>query len=664
MSPPQAPVPEVLKRQKVRAAKASEPTKEDIADALPAGVSNPQPFVPPRPAFRSLRGYSIDPSLTTRLETAPISEITFDVPWETLEPGPIGEYLEVIDVDPASGCFYEPVNLNEPSVLAQDGLVPSEGTPQFHQQMVYAVSSLTIRNFERALGRKSLWRPGPPPAGQDPKNDSVFVQRLRVYPHALREQNAYYSPQKIGLLFGYFKATEDDAADHVPGGMVFTCLSHDIVAHETTHALLDGMHRRFMNPTNPDVRAFHEGFADIVALLQHFTFPEVLRHQISITKGDLRSHENLMGQLAGEFGRSTGMRGALRDAIGRVDPVTGEWKPHVPNPADYERTLEAHGRGAILVAAVFDAFLGIYGIRTVDLLRLASGGTGVLQPGALHPDLVGRLSAEAANAAQHVLTMCIRALDYCPPVDITFGEFLRAVMTADTDAVPDDDLHYRVAFVEAFRRRGIYPRDLRTLSPDSLLWRTPEGDELRPSRALQDGLQRVRHYASEFLFQADDGSTEPREKVFRLQREMRADLHDWLAEHIATHAEGRSDAAFLGINAARGFEVHTARFALRPGPDGDIDAQLLVGILQETTIPADPYVPGSRPMSFEGGCTIIGDLRRLKIRYCVRKNVASVTRQARQRTFMAASLESPRTTYFGTAETPEPFAAMHRGMER
>jgi len=69
-------------------------------------------------------------------------------------------------------------------------------------------------------------------------------------------------------------------------------------------------------------------------------------------------------------------------------------------------------------------------------------------------------------------------------------------------------------------------------------------------------------------------------------------------------------------------------------------------------------------MSFEGGCTIIGDLRRLKIRYCVRKNVASVTRQARQRTFMAASLESPRTTYFGTAETPEPFAAMHRGMER
>ncbi len=134
---------------------------------------------------------------------------------------------------------------------------------------------------------------------------------------------------------------------------------------------------------------------------------------------------------------------------------------------------------------MFDAFLAIYerAHRRPAAARDRRHAA-CCRRARIHPDLVNRLAAEAAKAAQHVLTMCIRALDYCPPVDITFGEYLRAIITADTDCVPDDDLHYRVAFIEAFRRRGIYPRDLRTLSPDSLLWRTPESDEIRPSQTL------------------------------------------------------------------------------------------------------------------------------------------------------------------------------------
>ena len=77
------------------------------------------------------------------------------------------------------------------------------------------------------------------------------------------------------------------------------------------------------------------------------------------------------------------------------------------------------------MAAVFDAFLSIYKRRTADLLRLATGRQRRVASGAIHPDLVGRLASEAGKSAQHVLTMCIRALDYCPPTDITFGEYLR-----------------------------------------------------------------------------------------------------------------------------------------------------------------------------------------------------------------------------------------------
>src|SRR5690606_14473774 len=119
------------------------------------------------------------------------------------------------------------------------------------------------------------------------------------------------------------------------------------------------------------------------------------------------------------------------------------WKLRPPDPQEYRTTVRPHERGRILVSAVFDALLSIYRRRTADLIRLASDGSGILRPGAIHPDLVGRLADEAARSAQHVLTMLIRALDYCPPTDIAFGEYLRAIITADYDLVADDDLNYR-----------------------------------------------------------------------------------------------------------------------------------------------------------------------------------------------------------------------------
>ena len=293
------------------------------------------------------------------------------------------------------------------------------------------------------------------------------VPRLRIYPHALREANAYYSPEKKALLFGYFPAILSNPGENLPGGLVFTCLSHDVVAHETTHALLDGLHRYFGDASNADVLAFHEAFADIVALFQHFTQPEALRHQLAQTRGDLAS-QNLLGELAHQFGQAIGSHGALRDAIGKPDPETGKWEPQAPDPELYTATAEPHARGAILVAALFDAFLSIYKVRTADLLRIATGGSGELPAGNLHPDLVNRLAGEATDTAAYILHMAIRALDYCPPVDITFGEYLRALVTSDTDIAPDDSRGYRIAVIEAFRRRGIYPPDVRTLAADAL----------------------------------------------------------------------------------------------------------------------------------------------------------------------------------------------------
>ena len=69
-------------------------------------------------------------------------------------------------------------------------------------------------------------------------------------------------------------------ASRCKGGLICTALSHDIIAHETTHALLDGLRSSFIDPTNVDVPAFHEGFSDLVALFLHFTYADVVERAI------------------------------------------------------------------------------------------------------------------------------------------------------------------------------------------------------------------------------------------------------------------------------------------------------------------------------------------------------------------------------------------------
>jgi hypothetical protein len=430
------------------------------------------------PNFRRLKVFSLDPSADVQLDSALISRSVLQIPWEgELAPGPVGEYLEVVDVDPSSACAYDPVDLNEHALLAQDGLSPSTGNPQFHQQMVYAVAMKTIANFEQVLGRRIHWAERRKDENNIylSKSTDRYVQQLRIYPHALREQNAYYSPEKKALLFGYFHAPTTDPRAELPGGLVFTCLSHDIVAHETTHAILDGMHRRLLEISNPDMLAFHEAFADTVAIFQHFTLPGLLLDQIQRSRGNLRTN-TLLAKLAVQFARATGHGDALRNALGQMLD-DGTRVP--PDPTRLGRTYEPHERGAILVAAVFDAFVRMYDNRVADLRRIATGGTGVLPDGDIHPDLAKRFAEEASRLAQRVLNISIRALDYLPPVDVTFGDYLRALITADTDFHPDDPRRYRLAFIEAFRSHGIYPLDVRTMAEDALCWKPIDDTEMQ-----------------------------------------------------------------------------------------------------------------------------------------------------------------------------------------
>lgn len=405
-----------------------------------------------RPERRPLRIFATDPLAGVTPENC----IQVEIANEPLLPGPQGDRVEVIDYDGARRQFYPAVNLDDASILMRGGLDPSESDPHFHQQMVYAVTMRTLENFDRALGRRLTFRDN---------------RRLRLFPHAFHGANAYYDRDLLAVLFGYFRADDDEPGLNMPGQNIFTCLSHDIIAHEVSHALVDRLRVHFLEPTNVDVLAFHEGFADIVALLQHFSFRALLSQQIQQTRAALTERTPLV-ELARQFGHGLGTNQALRSALDKPDrKLIG-------------RMYEPHDRGAILVAAVFDGFFATYQRRIKDLLRIATGGTGVLPGGDLHPDLVNRIASEAARSAESVLRMCIRAFEYLPPVDITFGDYLRALVTADFELSPDDEFGMRAAVIEGFRQRGIYPSAVASLAEGSLLWPRAEGLADFPAEVL------------------------------------------------------------------------------------------------------------------------------------------------------------------------------------
>ncbi|MFK0688061.1 S8 family serine peptidase [Mesorhizobium sp. IMUNJ 23033] len=625
----------------------------------------PRALPPPK---RRLRIYALDPSIAKQLDSISVFQATLSVPWDdepstakALLRGPVGEYLEVIDIDPASNRVYDPVDLNDKILLAQDGLPPSEGNPQFHQQMVYAVAMTTIGHFERALGRRALWAPhytGKVGSRGSMAMKAHEVPRLRIYPHALRTANAYYSPDKKALLFGYFPAESKDGDVTTPGTTVFSCLSSDIVAHEMSHALLDGLHRLFEEASNPDVPAFHEAFADIVALFQHFTLKELVSFAIAKAKGDV-SVATLLSGIAAQFGEGSGRAGPLRDYGG-------------PGMAalDYAKTFEPHDRGSILVFAVYQAFLAIADRRTDDLVQLATGGTGVLPVGTLHPSLVERLTDETAKIARQMLTMCIRALDYCPAVDITFGEYLRALITADIDAFPDDPLHYRLAFIESFRRWKLLPRDVRTISEETLAWSEPDD----PSPPWLQGL----------LDEIDLGWNQQldRSEIFSLNEKNRyamwQAMHRTFTAHPTLHKEFgllpdlpryRDDGTLLA-KAKKGettFSILGVRPTRRVEPNGSFRTEVIAVIQQRIPIDFEgkPIPNGVKAgdgfIWFRGGATLIIDPRKGKesIRYSIIKNTGSPERRKRQAETATANYLSPlRALYFGN-EVSEPFALLH-----
>jgi hypothetical protein len=383
----------------------------------------------PPPRERSVLIVAQDPSVRIDGEIL-LARIT--IPDERIQPGPVGYRVEVIDYDSTSDTLYTPEtppDLDQWARMRQKGLGDVLArSPEFHRHNVYALTMKTLSRFEFALGRRVNW--------------GFFGHQLKVAPHAFSEANAFYSDQINALVFGYFPGLD--------GQLVFTCLSHDVIVHETTHALIDGLRERYRQASSPDQGAFHEGLADVVALLSVFSLPEVIAKTIdySTGKGTLRTELLSADELRKSmiFGLAEQVGQELQASRGKPLRRSLDLKPSPEYYRSNEEFKEEHRRGEILVAAMLTAFVNMWSRRLLALIA--------------DRQFVDRSRAieEGADIAEFLLTSAIRALDYSPPVDLTFGDYLSALLTADREIRPSDSRYeLRRSVLAAFRAYGIDP---------------------------------------------------------------------------------------------------------------------------------------------------------------------------------------------------------------
>lgn len=563
-----------------------------VAGSVTRAVATPFPRSGGEPLYRPLYVLTSDPA-ASRLDG---SVALINLPYEKLEPGPEGRFFKVDNYDPQQKTSYRKADLDEPAVLLRSGYQPSPSEPRFHQQMVYAVCSSVYASFRSALGRHVAW-------GFNRQDDCT---RLILRPFAFEGANACYDKDQGALCFGYSLAPEMPAASRtLPGGFVFSCLSHDVVAHELTHALLDGMRAQFSLPTGPDVAAFHEGFADLVAIFQRLSYRELVTTAIRKSRGVLEQAPMLTG-LAQQLGWVHGKQAALRSAL-----TQGE-------PALYDADLEPHALGAVLLCAVFEAYLTIFARKAAPFIRLASNGTGVTAPGELQPDLVDMLAGTASSLASHFLSLIIRAVDYCPPVDIRLGEYLRALITADHDLVPDDPWAYREALIDAFCKRAIHPRGVPTLAEDALLW--------RPTRCALPAITQL-----DFAHLRFNGDPACAANAKELSRQARV-IGEFATRTEHLHEFGLVSAGAAMAAGARAAlpAVQSIRSARRIGPDGQIVFDLVAEITQSVEMLATRH---EAAYELWGGSTVILGPEG-EVRYVISKNAIACDRITRRSRYM------------------------------
>ena len=225
---------------------------------------------------------------------------------------------------------------------------------------------------------------------------------------------------------------------------------------------------------------------------------------------------------------------------------------------------------------------------------------------------------------------------------------MQAIITADSDLVPDDPWGYRASIIEAFRLRGIVPEGVRSYSEEALRWWGPkdQGKQLPPCEKL--------HFD---VLSEHDGNVEAENLNNKRQSQN--------AKTLKEYVRSKKVAVALGLvppTSKKGPVISVPSFhpIHRVSPDGKFEVDFVVQYLQERDVPLDPDDPKSPSMTLRGGSTVIFN-HRGEVRYAIQKRINSDERLARQRDYRNQQAELSAVALYDSGRQAMNFSAVHRG---